>query len=163
MIDFSLAEFKYRSDWKYLKYAFRARDVDHEIAEEIHMKKGIGWSPMNLLPGWMPGATNVTEMMHALYLCLSSFLELLVILVSHCGKGLVKHLTKDIIVKSGMLNAVPKSGNNPLQRLEDFFKRLIWPQSVSRLPPSVSLVVLLVYVHASPFCSDCTRQRLCEG
>jgi hypothetical protein len=68
------SEFTYRSDWKYLKYAFRARDVDHETAEEIRTKKGIGWSTMNLLPGWMPGATNVTDMMHALYLCSSSSL-----------------------------------------------------------------------------------------
>jgi hypothetical protein len=52
--------------------------------------------------------------------------------------GIVKHLTKNILYKTGMLNASRNGTHNPLQRLEDFFTRVIWPHSIGRLPPSVS-------------------------
>lgn len=52
--------------------------------------------------------------------------------------GMVKHLTKVIILRSGMLNPIPRNDWYPLDRLEGFFSRIIWPVSVARLPPSVS-------------------------
>jgi len=35
------SSFKLRDDWRYIKYAFRARDVDAKVAEEIFVKRGV--------------------------------------------------------------------------------------------------------------------------
>jgi hypothetical protein len=65
---------------------------------------------------------------------------------------MVKHLTKVILLRSGMLNPIPRNDWYPLDRLEEFFSRIIWPVSVARLPPSVSShshVQLRVYYNSS--------------
>jgi hypothetical protein len=59
--------------------------------------------------------------------------------------GIVKHLTKVILYKTGMLNSSRNHTHNPLARLEDFFSRVIWPHSISRLPPSVCNNVPFVF------------------
>ena len=63
------AEFLLRDDWRYLKYAFRARDAEPNLAEDIFRQRGVRWSSFNLIPGWLPSATAVVEFMHCIFLC----------------------------------------------------------------------------------------------
>ncbi|KAJ7318344.1 hypothetical protein DFH08DRAFT_714721 [Mycena albidolilacea] len=104
-----------RDPWRYIKYAFRARDASPEIAEEISRRRGVRWSAMDNLVNWLPGVTNLFDLMHAIFL------------------GIIKHLFREILQKNGMID------NEATKKLEDFLSRLIWPVSVSRMPPSVSI------------------------
>ncbi|EIW74451.1 hypothetical protein CONPUDRAFT_67407 [Coniophora puteana RWD-64-598 SS2] len=110
--------FEYRSDWRHLKYAFHARNADPVRAQVIRDCRGVLWTPLNFLPGWMPGGSAVVDVMHCFFL------------------GLVKHVTKVIIVKHGLLNA--SSSTNPIELLEEFFEGITWPPEVTRLPPSMA-------------------------
>jgi hypothetical protein len=51
-----------------LKYAFRARHAEQDEREEIAEKKGVRWSALNKLPGWMPAQNSPLEFMHATFL-----------------------------------------------------------------------------------------------
>jgi hypothetical protein len=66
--DVSLPEFVPRDDQRHLKYAFRARDATPEVAEDIFRKRGIRWSVMNELVGWMPAQSSSIEPMHCVML-----------------------------------------------------------------------------------------------
>lgn len=50
---------------------------------------------------------------------------------------MVRHVTKTIILQSGMLSPIPRNDWYPLERIDEFFSQIIWPVSVGRLPPSV--------------------------
>ncbi|KAJ6582600.1 hypothetical protein DFH09DRAFT_1245975 [Mycena vulgaris] len=93
---FNSSKFNERDPWRYLKYAFRARDASAEVAEEITRRRGVRHSVMNGLVNWLPGVTGLFDLMHCIF--------------------------------------------GTAQKIEDFFKNLIWPPSISRLPPSVRLV-----------------------
>ncbi|KAG0705932.1 hypothetical protein DFH29DRAFT_980680 [Suillus ampliporus] len=116
---FKPEDFKLRDPWRYIKYAYRARTADESDKKEICERRGVSWSGLNSLPGWLTSINSVVEFMHCVYLCM------------------VKHLTKVILLRSGMLNPIPRNDWYPLDRLEEFFSRIIWPVSVARLPPSV--------------------------
>ncbi|KAF7343039.1 hypothetical protein MVEN_01734200 [Mycena venus] len=103
-----------RDPWRYLKYAFRARDASPEVAEEISRRRGVRYSPMDNLVNWMPGQTGLFDLMHSIF------------------GTMIKHLCKNILYKNGMINA------DQTKKLETFFKGLVWPPSISRLPPSVA-------------------------
>ncbi|KAJ7697183.1 hypothetical protein B0H17DRAFT_1197583 [Mycena rosella] len=103
-----------RDPWRYLKYAFRARDASEEVAEEISRRRGVRWSVMNELVNWLPGVTGLFDLMHCIF------------------GALIKHLRKNILYKNGMIDT------EGTQKIEDFFRTLIWPPSISRLPPSVA-------------------------
>lgn len=51
---------------------------------------------------------------------------------------MVRHVTKIIILQSGMLSPIPRNDWYPLERIDEFFSQIIWPVSVGRLPPSVT-------------------------
>ncbi|KAJ7751437.1 hypothetical protein B0H16DRAFT_1318064 [Mycena metata] len=108
-------KFNARDPWRYLKYAFRARDASAEVAEEISRRRGVRYSVVDELVNWLPGDTGLVEPMHCIY------------------GSLIKHLCKNILYKTGMIQG------EGMEKLEEFFRTLIWPPSVSRLPPSVSV------------------------
>ncbi|KAK7039964.1 hypothetical protein R3P38DRAFT_3350014 [Favolaschia claudopus] len=100
-----------RDPWRYLKYAFRARDASAEVAEEISRRRGIRFSAMHNIVNWLPGVTGLFDPMHALFGCL------------------IKHLCKNILYNNGLIDP---------DTMEEFFQKIIWPPSVSRLPPWVT-------------------------
>ncbi|KAJ6554294.1 hypothetical protein B0H19DRAFT_1293882 [Mycena capillaripes] len=100
--------------WWYLKYAFRSRDASAEVAEEISRRRGVRYSPMDNLVNWLPGNTGLFDLMHAIF------------------GTTIKHLCKNILYKNGMIST------EGTVKIEAFFKRLVWPPSTSRLPPSVA-------------------------
>ena len=113
-----LADFIERSDWRYIKYSFRSRDGDADAAAEIYLKRGKEYSVMDEMPGWLPIKANVIEFMHAILLCTA------------------KHTSRNILYKNGMFN---RHGlQDPMERMESFFAKVIWPSSVGRLPPKAS-------------------------
>lgn len=59
---------------------------------------------------------------------------------------MVKHLTKNILYKTGMFNSPRPNEYQPLERAETLFSQAIFPSSVGRLPPSVWLSVYLYTV-----------------
>ncbi|KAG0693990.1 hypothetical protein DFH29DRAFT_881020 [Suillus ampliporus] len=91
---------------------------DSATVDTIHENRGVHWSALNYLPGWMPAHSSVVEFMHAMFL------------------GLVKHLNRIILIKSGLLNGTRLV--KPMDRLEAFFSGLVWPVEANRLPPSLS-------------------------
>ncbi|KAL1740203.1 hypothetical protein HDZ31DRAFT_85553 [Schizophyllum fasciatum] len=111
---FDRSMFTLRDPWRYLKYSFRAKDLGKDQQDEIFERRGIRHSIMHELVGWMPGITGVIDFMHCSYLCI------------------VKHVSKEILLKTGMINGRAST------RMEEFYRKLVWPPSVSRLPPSIS-------------------------
>ncbi|KAF8205907.1 hypothetical protein K438DRAFT_1963684 [Mycena galopus ATCC 62051] len=99
-----------RDPWRYIKYTFRARDASPEIAEEISRRRGVRWSAMHNLVNWLPGVTNLFDLMHAIFLA---------------------SLPRDSS-KNGMID------KEATKKLEGFLDKLIWPVSVSRMPPSIA-------------------------
>ncbi|KAJ7358085.1 hypothetical protein DFH08DRAFT_1042899 [Mycena albidolilacea] len=95
--------------WQYLKYAFRTHDASEEVAEEISRRHGVRYSAMDELVNWLPGVTRLFDLMHAI----------------------LAHLCKNILWKNGMVNT------KQMEKIIKFFNGLIWPPSISRLPPSV--------------------------
>ncbi|KAI4522475.1 hypothetical protein K525DRAFT_198782, partial [Schizophyllum commune Loenen D] len=108
------SKFILRDPWRYLKYSFRSRDLGIEYEEEIFNRRGIRYSVMHELPNWLPGVTGVIDYMHCTYLCM------------------IKHLCKDILLKTGMLDGAAST------KMEALYNKLVWPPSVSRMPPSIS-------------------------
>ncbi|KAJ7479156.1 hypothetical protein FB451DRAFT_1172268 [Mycena latifolia] len=108
------SELNRRDPWRYLKYAFRARDASAEVAEEISRRRGVRFSVMDDLVNWLPGVTGLFDMMHCIF------------------GTMIKHLCKNILYKNGMIDT------EGAQKLEEFMSKLIWPSSISRLPPSVA-------------------------
>ncbi|KAJ7603249.1 hypothetical protein DFH06DRAFT_1114701 [Mycena polygramma] len=111
---FNSSKLNARDPWRYLKYAFRARDASAEVAEEISRRRGIRYSVMNELVNWLPGVSGLLDLMHLLF------------------GTLVKHLCKNILYKNGIIDS------EAARKLEEFFSKLIWPSYISRLPPSVA-------------------------
>ncbi|KAF7360895.1 hypothetical protein MSAN_01119200 [Mycena sanguinolenta] len=111
---YSLEKLTERDPWRYLKYAFRARDASAEVAEEISRRRGVRFSVMDNLVNWLPGDTGLFDLMHCVF------------------GGMIKHLVKDILYKTSMIST------EGARKLEDFFANIIWPPSVSRLPPSAA-------------------------
>lgn len=107
-----------RNDWRFLKYAFRARDLDLDRREEIAERRGIRWSVMNELPDWLPGRDSPVEFMHAIFL------------------GEEKHVLHGIVSAGGLLTTV-RGSHKPRERLEQFFETVEWPGSVGRIPSNV--------------------------
>ncbi|KAL1724248.1 hypothetical protein EV715DRAFT_268831 [Schizophyllum commune] len=111
---FDRSAFILRDPARYLKYSFRSKELGLEREEEIFTRRGVRYSVMHELPGWLPGITGVVDFMHCVYLCM------------------VKHLCKDILLKTSMIDTKGSS------KMEDFYRILIWPPSMSRMPPSIS-------------------------
>jgi len=57
-----------RDDWRFLKYAFKARIATNDEQEQIANERGIRWSALDSLPGWLPGWDSPTDFMHAIFL-----------------------------------------------------------------------------------------------
>ncbi|KAJ7654607.1 hypothetical protein DFH06DRAFT_1092852 [Mycena polygramma] len=110
---FNSAKLKARDPWRYLKYAFRARDASAEVAEEISRRRGIRYSVMDELVNWLPSVSGLLDLMHLLF------------------GTMVKHLVKSILYKNGLIDT------EAARKLEEFFSNLVWPSYISRLPPSV--------------------------
>ncbi|KAH9834853.1 uncharacterized protein C8Q71DRAFT_710648 [Rhodofomes roseus] len=112
---FDSETFRLRDDWRFLKYAFRARISDSEARDEIAEKRGIRWSILDALPGWMPAQNSPPEPMHANYLVQ------------------IKHTFQEILVGSGMFTARSRN-DKPLTKFEDFLNSIWWPSSSGRVP-----------------------------
>lgn len=69
MFSHTSAGFKLRDPWRYIRYAFRARSAEDADKQEIFDRRGVSWSPLNRLPGWLPSLNSVVEFMHCVYLC----------------------------------------------------------------------------------------------
>ncbi|KAK6996182.1 hypothetical protein R3P38DRAFT_3329647 [Favolaschia claudopus] len=80
----------------------------------ISRRRGIRFSAMHNIVRWLPGVTGLFDPMHALF---GSVLSL------------IKHLCKNILYNNGLIDP---------ETMEEFFQKIIWPPSVSRLPPSVA-------------------------
>ncbi|TRM57814.1 hypothetical protein BD626DRAFT_550936 [Schizophyllum amplum] len=111
---FDRSKFVRRDSWRYLKYSFRYKALGAEYEDEIFERRGVRYSVMHELVNWMPGITGVVDYMHCSYLCM------------------VKHVCKDILLKTGMIDGSAST------RMEEFYKTLVWPPSISRMPPSIS-------------------------
>ncbi|OBZ72321.1 hypothetical protein A0H81_07736 [Grifola frondosa] len=107
-------KFHLHEDWHFLKYAFLWRNTDAYDHDEIHEKRGVLWSSLNILPDWLPARDSLTDFMHAAYL------------------GEVKHVIQDILVGGGMF---VKHGHQdkPLEKLEAFLKTVWWPSTIGCL------------------------------
>ncbi|KAG2051422.1 hypothetical protein BDR06DRAFT_983555 [Suillus hirtellus] len=88
---FNPTDFRLCDAWCYVKYAFHSHslDDDDDDQREIFEHCGVHWSVFNLIPGWLTAINSVVEFMHCVYLCM------------------VRHVTKVIILQSGMLNLIP--------------------------------------------------------
>ncbi|TFK63271.1 hypothetical protein BDN72DRAFT_803396 [Pluteus cervinus] len=117
---FAPDEFELRDDWRYLKYSFRARDSPPDVAESIFELRGVRWSELNRLPGWLPSASSPIDFMHCVMLCM------------------IKHLNRVILHAYGMYNTPNRNDESMISKMEGFFSQIIWPSSVGRLPPSVA-------------------------
>ncbi|KAI0372088.1 hypothetical protein BV20DRAFT_1034933 [Pilatotrama ljubarskyi] len=112
---FDPEKLSYRDKARFLKYAFRARDADADVREEIAEERGVRWSSLNVLPGWLPVTNTPTEFMHAGFL------------------GEAKHVVQGILVAGGMLVKRSRS-DNPLKKLEAWVDACWWPASAGRVP-----------------------------
>ncbi|KAJ7756554.1 hypothetical protein B0H16DRAFT_1538396 [Mycena metata] len=117
---FDPSRFKPRDDYRHLKYAFRAREATPEVAEEIFRKRGIRWSVMDELVGWLPAQSSSIDPMHAIMLTM------------------IKHLNRTIIYNNGLLNSKSREEFSCIEKMETFFSKIVWPVSIGRLPPSLS-------------------------
>ncbi|KAI0092819.1 hypothetical protein BDY19DRAFT_903565 [Irpex rosettiformis] len=115
---FDPAKFRLRKDWRYLKYKFQARDADADRREEIADIKGVRWSALDLLPGWLPAQNSPLEFMHSTFL------------------GEIHHVMQEIIVGGGMLTARNRK-NKPKEKLRKFLADVEWPGSIGRVPSKV--------------------------
>ncbi|KAG1817167.1 uncharacterized protein BJ212DRAFT_1446741 [Suillus subaureus] len=88
---FNPTDFRLRDAWHNVKYAFRSHYLDDDDQKEIFEHCGVHWLVFNLIPGWLTAINSVVEFMHCVYLCM------------------VRHVTKVIILQSGMLNPVTSS------------------------------------------------------
>jgi hypothetical protein len=61
-------ELNARDPWRYLKYAFHAREATDEVAEEITRRRGVRWSVMDELVNWLPSVSNLIDLMHCIFL-----------------------------------------------------------------------------------------------
>ncbi|KAI3998325.1 hypothetical protein K525DRAFT_214799, partial [Schizophyllum commune Loenen D] len=124
---FDTSAFVLRDPWRYLKYSFRYNELGADYEEEIFTRRGVRYSVTHELPNWMPGITGVIDFMHCVYLCM------------------VKHLCKEILLKTGMIDAKASS------KMEEFYKTLDWPSSISRGAGSIKAdnwktQILILYV-----------------
>ncbi|KAJ7062156.1 hypothetical protein C8F01DRAFT_986742, partial [Mycena amicta] len=109
-----LLELKERDPWRYLKYSFRARIAPARVKEEIADRRGIRYTPVHNLVGWLPGDTSVIDGMHAFY------------------GTIVRHVCKNVLYNTGMIDT------DSLKRMEAVYKKIVWPCSISRLPPTIT-------------------------
>ncbi|KAI0733353.1 hypothetical protein C8Q72DRAFT_636139 [Fomitopsis betulina] len=112
---FDTARFKYRNDWRFLKYAFIWRDADIDDQAEIYEKRGVQWSFLDALPDWLPGRDSPPDFMHGAYL------------------GEAKHVIQNILSKGGMFTQRNRR-DKPLEKFQEYLDGIIWPASVTRLP-----------------------------
>ncbi|TFY50862.1 hypothetical protein EVJ58_g10857 [Rhodofomes roseus] len=108
-----------RDDWRFLKYAYKARDADEELREEIAERRGVRWSVLDLLPGWMPARSSPPEFMHASFLVQ------------------IRHTFQEILVGSGLFTSRGRN-DKPLLKLEKILNEIWWPASSGRVPRKVS-------------------------
>jgi len=92
---------------------------------------------MDELVNWMPAQCSLVDFMHCVMLGRVSFWGCSKFCDWSISSGMIKHLNRVIIYKSGMLNSRTRGDEN-LKKMEAFFSTIIWPPSISRLPPSVS-------------------------
>lgn len=95
-----------------------ARDADQLERVEIADKRGVRWSALDELPGWLPARDTPGEFMHGTFL------------------GEVKHLVQDIHI-GGALFVTPIRGDKPLVRFDEFLCSIWWPASITRPPRKV--------------------------
>ncbi|KAI0819258.1 hypothetical protein BC628DRAFT_1333482, partial [Trametes gibbosa] len=110
---FDQESFEYRSDERYLKYAFKARHADAATRTEITERRGIRWSILNVLPDWMPARDSPPDFMHAAYL------------------GEAKHVVQGILVGGGMFTK--RKANKPLERFQTFLENVWLPGTFNKV------------------------------
>ncbi|KAF7327332.1 hypothetical protein MKEN_00310800 [Mycena kentingensis (nom. inval.)] len=126
---FNPAKLDERDPWKYIKYSARARNASSDVAEEIAQRRGIRPTPAHRLPNLLPGETNLIDPMHSIFLgghsqicCSPEFMS----------AGLVKHVRRNIILNNGLVSSAG------IEKMEIFLESIVWPPSISRLPPSIA-------------------------
>jgi hypothetical protein len=87
---------------------------------------------MHNIVNWLPGETGLFDLMHAIFGSTSSISWIAVKFKAYIAT--IKHVCKNILYKNGMVNT------DQSEKLTQFFKRLVWPPSISRLPPSVCAI-----------------------
>jgi len=161
VVSLTIPEFKYRKDWRYIKYAYRSRSADPKAADEIAAKRGVRWSVLNELPNWFPSSNSVIDFMHCVYLCKCCLFRAVVFYV-YATPGMVKHISSVILLKHGMFNPRPASNCYPLNRLDAFYASIIWPSSVTR-PPKTVCPIALFQVCDLITLSDLSRYQFYES
>ncbi|KAH9932537.1 uncharacterized protein B0H18DRAFT_1083280 [Fomitopsis serialis] len=111
--------FRMRDDWRYIKYAYKARDADADLREEIAERRGVRWSVLDALPGWMPARSSPPEFMHATFLVQ------------------VKHMFQEVLVGSGLFTTRSRN-DKPVSKLEEFLQTIWWPASSGRVPQKIT-------------------------
>ncbi|KAI0059856.1 hypothetical protein BV25DRAFT_1778317, partial [Artomyces pyxidatus] len=115
---FDPGTYEARSEWRYIKYAYRYQMVDEDHQEIIFEHRGIRWSELYLLPDWMPVQSGVIDYMHAMFL----------------GEYLMSFLFTWI---GTYVNRLARSARQPLETLKKFLGRVWWPSSIGRIPTSI--------------------------
>ena len=65
---FFISDFLMRDERRFLKYAYWWRDASTEEREKIETDRGVSWSTLTSLPGWMPTRDSPIDFMHAVFL-----------------------------------------------------------------------------------------------
>ncbi|CDO73032.1 hypothetical protein BN946_scf185007.g86 [Trametes cinnabarina] len=112
---FDPGRFRFRDDWRFIKYAFLSRVADEDERAEILEKRGVQWLVLDSLADWLPGRDSPPDFMHAAYL------------------GEAKHVVQGILAKGGMFTQRRRS-DKPLEKINSFLASIWWPAWVSRPP-----------------------------
>ncbi|KAJ7127496.1 hypothetical protein C8R46DRAFT_53144 [Mycena filopes] len=108
--------FCYRDEHRQLRYKFVAANTeDQDYRDQIAAKKGVRAAPVDKLAAWRPTLGSPAELMHMIYLRLSSVIH------------------KDILLGGGMFNSKQGAEETPLQRFDRFLEGLWWPADVGRV------------------------------
>lgn len=112
-----------------------SREADKKEREEIANKKGVRWSALDELPGWMPAKNSPLEFMHATFLGKPHSQSIRV--DNHTiSAGEIKHVVQEIILGGGMLTSRGRH-DKPKDKFNAFMRSVEWPGSMGRVPGEI--------------------------
>lgn len=142
-------DFVLRNDWRYLKYAFlharASAESNTELAQEIFDRKGIQFSPLYKLPGFMPSASAPPDYMHGMYLGTILLVRRHDFILIQHAIAIIRHTVNQILVVGGILSR-RSDGINALVRFEECLSKIWWPSNVDRVPKKVDVASFELYL-----------------
>ncbi|KAI0037613.1 hypothetical protein FA95DRAFT_1457055, partial [Auriscalpium vulgare] len=109
-----------REDNRYLKYALKHLETeDADERKKIEDSRGVRWSVLNKLPGFMPARDSPNDFMHGTYL------------------GEIKHIVNVVLIRAGMMTARSRT-DKPREKLDEALANVWWPKSLARIPKMIA-------------------------